>query len=47
MTAMEAESLRRLEHQFGAASNEFAAGRDRRAAFRTSALLADTPYVDS
>lgn len=47
MAALETESLRRIEHQFGATSAEFAAGRTRREAFRTSALLADTPYVDS
>lgn len=47
LTAIEDESVRRIERQFGAGSNEAIAGRARRAAFRTSVLLRDTPFSEA
>jgi peptidoglycan hydrolase-like protein with peptidoglycan-binding domain len=46
LRAIENESLRRIANQFGPDSNEVAAGRTRRRAFRTSQLLSDYPFAD-
>lgn len=44
LAALEDESVRRIGRQFGPGSNEAIAGRARREAFRTSALLGDGPF---
>lgn len=47
MLAVANESIRRLEAQFGVGSAEAKSTRDRRTAFRTSALLSNAPFMDA
>lgn len=47
LLALEDESVRRIEKQFGEGSKEAVGGRERRRAFRTSPLLADSPFSEA